>query len=134
MFKITKTFAFEAAHYLKNTANEGCKNVHGHSYKFKLVLCKPELDLYSMVVDFTVVGRIVKSVVLDNLDHRMLVPAEAKQVPSQFIVVMPPQPTAEVIAKWIYDRLKEYLPLLESVEVWETETSSAIYVGEEDSV
>jgi 6-pyruvoyltetrahydropterin/6-carboxytetrahydropterin synthase len=38
-------------------------------------------------------------------------------------------PTAEIIAVWIWDRLKPQLPLLKSIEVKETPTSGVIYAG-----
>jgi 6-pyruvoyltetrahydropterin/6-carboxytetrahydropterin synthase len=36
-------------------------------------------------------------------------------------------PTSENIAKYIYDQLKGGIPLLNSVTVWENNTSSATY-------
>jgi 6-pyruvoyltetrahydropterin/6-carboxytetrahydropterin synthase len=38
-------------------------------------------------------------------------------------------PTAEVIAVWIWNRLKPHLPLLKSIEVKETPTTGVVYYG-----
>ena len=57
--------------------------------------------------------------VRDRLDHYLLNEIEGLE-----------NPTAEMLAKWIYDELKPALPLLSSVIVRETCTSAAEYEGD----
>ena len=40
-------------------------------------------------------------------------------------------PTAEIIARWIWDRLKPELPILSKIEIGETCTSGCVYRGED---
>ena len=54
-----------------------------------------------------------------QLDHRLLNDLEGLE-----------NPTAEVLAKWIYDRLKPALPLLNCIRIHETCTTEAEYRGE----
>ena len=116
---LTKTIDFEAAHWLP-TFPEGhkCRRLHGHSFKIDVVIegevdpAKGFLQDFGEVKDAT--GPIRK-----QLDHYCLNDIEGLG-----------DPTAEMLAKWIYDRLKPNLPLLAAVRVRETCTSSAEYRGE----
>jgi len=116
---LTKTFRFEAAHWLP-TFPEGhkCRRMHGHSFYVDLVIegeIPPELGY---LIDF---GDIKKAwaPLETQLDHYCLNDIEGLE-----------NPTAELLAKWIYDRVKPALPLLSIVRVHETCTSSAEYRGE----
>ena len=66
-----------------------------------------ELNTDGMVIDFTHIKQVVK----DQLDHRNL------------NEVLPFNPTAENIARWICDQL----PTCYKVEVQESEGNTAIY-------
>lgn len=66
-----------------------------------------------MIEDFDVIKRIVRSHVVDILDHQNL---------SDFI----DNPTAEQIAMWIWRRLDDQLSGLDEIVLWETATSCAV--------
>lgn len=116
MFFVTKEFTFDAAHNLVKYHGK-CEKLHGHTYKFHVTVTG-EPDSEDMVIDFIELKKIVKSRVVDLLDHSYL---------NETIS----QPTAENIARWIFGQLAEDLknPRYElyEIKVWETPTSFATY-------
>ncbi|MFA9479637.1 6-carboxytetrahydropterin synthase QueD [Phycisphaerales bacterium AB-hyl4] len=115
---LTKSMDFEAAHFLP-TFPEGhkCRRMHGHSFKVEVVI-EGELDEEKgYLQDFGEVKAALKPI-HDALDHRLLNDIEGLS-----------NPTAELLAKWVYDQLKPTLPLLAAVRVRETCTSEAEYRG-----
>lgn len=115
---LTKSMDFEAAHFLP-TFPEGhkCRRMHGHSFKVEVII-EGELDEQKgYLQDFGEVKAALKPI-HDALDHRLLNDIDGLA-----------NPTAELLAKWIYDRLKPTLPLLAAVRVRETCTSEAAYRG-----
>jgi len=111
---IGREFSFDAAHKLE-WHNGKCKNLHGHTYKFE-VLIKGELNRAGIVLDFHELDEIVKDEILEILDHSYL---------NEIIE----NPTAEEIAIWIWNKLKEKLEGLYEVKIWESPKSFAIYRG-----
>lgn len=135
--RITKEFHFEMAHQLDGYDGL-CRNVHGHSYKLSVtVMGEPECDAsspkYGMVMDFSVLKRIVNEEVVDRLDHAILMRETSPNVVSmrsitERIVCVKYQPTCENMvvdfAERISRRLPEGVDLL-SVKLNETATSYA---------
>jgi len=116
---LTRTFRFEAAHWLP-TFPEGhkCRRMHGHSFHVDVVvegLVEPDKGY---LMDFADIGKAIDPV-RTQLDHYVLNEIQGLE-----------NPTAELLAKWIYDRLKPRLPLLGRVCVRETCTSAAEYRGD----
>ena len=114
--RITKSFTFDAAHWLPRVP-EGhkCGRMHGHTYQVILGLEGPVLGDMGWVQDFGDVKQAFKPL-LEAMDHRCL-----NEIPGL------ENPTAEVMAIWIYERLKAELPLLVDVTVCETPTAAAVY-------
>ncbi|MEX0746263.1 MAG: 6-carboxytetrahydropterin synthase QueD [Phycisphaeraceae bacterium] len=115
---LSKSIDFEAAHFLP-TFPEGhkCRRMHGHSFKADVVI-EGELDEErGYLQDFGEIKAALRPI-HDALDHRLLNDVEGLE-----------NPTAELLARWIYDRLKPALPLLHLVRVRETCTSAAEYRG-----
>src|SRR5690349_6079467 len=107
--RLSKSFRFEAAHSLP-TFPDGhkCRRLHGHSFRFDVVV-EGEVDpAKGYLIDY---GDIKKATepLLNRLDHYHLNHIEGLE-----------NPTSEVLAKWIYDRLKSSLPLLSAIIVYET--------------
>ena len=78
--RITKQFTFETAHALYGYDGK-CKNIHGHSYKLDVtVIGEPITDMNNvkcgMVIDFGDLKKIVKSEVVDTMDHAILLNKE----------------------------------------------------------
>jgi 6-pyruvoyltetrahydropterin/6-carboxytetrahydropterin synthase len=116
---IFKQFTFDSAHFLPNVP-EGhkCKNMHGHTYRLTVYISGKPDPLFAWVMDFGDIKKVVKSVV-DMLDHKVL-----NDIPGL------ENPTCEHIAIWIWDKVKEAIPTLSKIELYETPTSGVIYEGE----
>lgn len=116
--EIFREFRFEAAHRLPHVA-EGhkCARLHGHSFRVT-VSVRGEVGEHSgWVMDFAEV-RDAFAPVFEALDHRYLNEIEGLE-----------NPTSEVLAIWIWDRLAADLPGLAVVTVHETCTSGCRYEG-----
>lgn len=114
MFEVTKEFNFCAAHHLPN--HPTCGVVHGHNYRVLVTFASEKLDEMGMVADF---GHIKQSIdpIISRFDHSYL----NENMTNMLF------PTAEEIAKRIFDSVDHYPHLLKSVTVFETPTSSARY-------
>lgn len=118
-FQLQKTFKFEASHQLVHHDGK-CSRLHGHSFTLSVELSAEALQKggpgSNMVCDFGTVSKIVKPLLESHLDHYHL--NESLNTDS---------PTAEFIAKWVYERLEKDLPHLSAVLIKETTSSVAIY-------
>lgn len=133
MFRVTKEIHFCYGHRLLNYAGK-CRNLHGHNGTAVITLETPGLDRLGMVVDFSEIKRVIGRWIDDTLDHKMLLHRSDPVIPELLrhgepFVELDVNPTAENIAKLIYDRAVEHgLPVTE-VTLWETENSFATYRG-----
>lgn len=117
--EIFKEFTFDSAHYLPHVPEDHkCRRMHGHTYKVKIVLEGPLHPKLGWVEDFAALKEAWKPLE-KRLDHHTLNDIEGLE-----------NPTAEMIAIWIWDRLKTSLPLLSRIEVFETPTTGVVYRGE----
>ncbi len=115
MFRISKEFSFSASHIL-DCLGEGhpCARLHGHNYVVTVHLQSENLDEYGFVVDYRDL-QLVKDYIDNRLDHRHLND------------LFPFHPTAENIARHLYEQFRDSLPQMYAVEVSETPKTSAIY-------
>ena len=135
MITATKTVRFDAAHVLTN--HQGlCKNLHGHTYRVDVSVAQADGDARDMVIDFKDLKRIATEVVCDRFDHAFIYstasPGEREiasvvEKHGMRTVAIPFRSTAENLAKMFFADLKERIPGLSSVRVWETADSSAEY-------
>ncbi len=118
LIKLTKTFDFEAAHWLP-TFPEGhkCRRMHGHSFHVDVVVEGKVVEAKGYLIDYGEIKAAIEPV-KNQLDHYLLNEIEGLE-----------NPTAEMLAKWVFDRLKPALPLLKTIIVRETCTSAAEYNG-----
>lgn len=115
---IFKEITFDSAHYLTGVPEDHkCRGMHGHTYRLKIWL-KGQPNENGWVMDFAELKQILKPVV-DQLDHKLLNTVEGLE-----------NPTCELLAVWIWNRIKPQLPLLHRVELHETPTSGVVYEGE----
>jgi 6-pyruvoyltetrahydropterin/6-carboxytetrahydropterin synthase len=131
MFRVTKEIHFCYGHRLLNYAGK-CRHLHGHNGKAVITLETAALDPLGMVVDFSEIKRVLGKWIDDSLDHRMLLHRDDPIIPElrrhgELFVELDVNPTAENIAKMIFDYAVNHgLPVIE-VTLWETENSFATY-------
>ncbi len=116
---LTKDFTFEAAHWLP-TFPEGhkCRRMHGHSFRITVVVEGEVPEGAGYLIDYGIVKQAIKPIE-EQLDHRLLNEIDGLE-----------NPTAEMLSRWIWRRLKPNLPLLAAVRVHETCNNGCEYRGE----
>ncbi|MCF8366666.1 MAG: 6-carboxytetrahydropterin synthase [Bacteroidales bacterium] len=135
--RITKAYKFDMAHALPG--HDGlCKNIHGHSYELLVTLIgEPISDNDSpklgMVIDFKDLKSIIKGLIVDELDHSMILRTDAPDDLIQImkknyerIILVDYQPTSENMIIDFAERIKAALPesvKLHHLKLWETVTS-----------
>ena len=92
MLYISREFTFDAAHKIVDYQGK-CENLHGHTYKL-IVTVQGELKRDGMVLDFSILKKIVEENIISVLDHKYLNELFDK-------------PTTEIIAQWIFDKLSQ---------------------------
>ncbi len=111
---------FSAAHRLLSAGGK-CAELHGHNWKVEIQVWAEELDESGMAIDFHDLKAMTREIV-EGLDRRYLNDLPAFQRRS---------PTAENIARYIYEGLAERLGTeraeMDQVRVWESETTAATY-------
>jgi 6-pyruvoyltetrahydropterin/6-carboxytetrahydropterin synthase len=131
MYRVTREIGFCYGHRLLDYDGK-CKHLHGHNGKAVLTFEAPALDESGMVLDFSRIKQIVNKWIDDNLDHRMLLHKDDPYLPflrqqNEPVFVMNVNPTAENIARLIFDfALDQGLPIAE-VRLWETDSCFAMY-------
>jgi 6-pyruvoyltetrahydropterin/6-carboxytetrahydropterin synthase len=113
--QVRRRFRFEAAHELPRHPGK-CRNLHGHSYELFVIVDGPVDPESGMVVDFSDLKKMVRREVVDPLDHKYL---------NDLIE----NPTAELVAVWIWNRLAPELAGLVEIELRETEDCGVVYRG-----
>lgn len=131
MFRVTREIKFCYGHRLLNYDGK-CKHLHGHNGLAIIVIEAPQLDHLGMVMDFSDIKRVVNTWIDENLDHRMILHRDDPILPTlrqmgEPCYVVDVNPTAENIAKLIFDFVKgEGFPVTE-VRLWETDSCYATY-------
>src|SRR3954463_2489607 len=133
MYRVTREIEFCYGHRLLNYEGK-CRHLHGHNGRAVITLEAPDLDDRGMLVDFGDIKREVQRWIDENLDPTLLLRRDAPILPvlqarGERVFVMDVNPTAENIARLIFDHAVEAgLPVRE-VLVWETEKCHASYSG-----
>ncbi len=131
MFRVTKDIHFCYGHRLLNYAGK-CRHLHGHNGRASITLEAESLDALGMVVDFSEVKRVIGRWIDESLDHRMILHDADPIIPELLrqgepFATLSANPTAENIARLIFERTAaQGLPVIE-VTLWETESSFATY-------
>ena len=116
---IFKKFSFDSAHFLPHVPpGHKCQRMHGHTFQVEIHVQGPLQPATGWVMDFADIKQAFKPL-LDQLDHRVL-----NDIPGL------ENPTSEVLAQWIWGKLKPTLPNLSKLIVWETCTAGCVYQGD----
>lgn len=163
MPQVTRKIEFDAGHRV--LGHEGkCAHLHGHRYVAEVTVKSLGLDSISRVVDFSVVKKLVGDWVDENWDHNILLnqndplilmweelygvnTGDKKQTHEwrrevfggrqPFIVPNNQNPTAEVIAKLLFEKATELMTLagaelyVYKVRIYETPNCWADYSMQE---
>jgi 6-pyruvoyltetrahydropterin/6-carboxytetrahydropterin synthase len=133
MFRATKELSFCYGHRLLNYDGK-CRYLHGHNGRAVVTVETESLDSLGMVVDFSQLKRVLGGWIDEALDHKMILHRDDPVIPElrrqgEPFLTLDVNPTAENIAKLIFDTARrEGLPVVE-VTLWETENSFATYRG-----
>jgi len=131
MFSVTREITFCYGHRLLDY-NGKCRHLHGHNGKAVITLASPTLDSLGMVLDFSRLKRIVGGWIDETLDHKMILHKDDPLLPllqqqGEPVFVVDVNPTAENIARLIFEyTAAQGFPVVE-VRLWETETCYASY-------
>lgn len=131
MYRVSKSVAFCYGHRLLDYAGK-CRHLHGHNARAVITLESAELDDCGMVEDFSGVKRLVWDWLDSEIDHTLLLHRDdpllsVLQSAGERVLVTEENPTAEVIARMIFDYVADKgYPVIEVV-LWETDTSYASY-------
>lgn len=91
IYCISKQLEIAGCHHLQLSYESKCQRVHGHNWLVTVFLASSELNADGMVVDYNY----IKHVIHDYLDH------------GDFNELLPFNPTAENIARWVVDQLPQ---------------------------
>ncbi|MDO4291014.1 MAG: 6-carboxytetrahydropterin synthase [Eggerthellaceae bacterium] len=139
MYGLKTESSFDAAHFLTDYYGK-CENLHGHRWRVVAYLEQDELQkagtCKDMVVDFGVFKRALRELT-EELDHTFIV-EDGSLAPDTLacleregftLSIMPFRTTAENLARWFFDRLRERGLPTAQVDVYETPNNCAIYRG-----
>ncbi|MCX7846411.1 MAG: 6-carboxytetrahydropterin synthase [bacterium] len=123
MYFIRVQDEFSAAHAL--TFPDGRRErLHGHNWRVEAVIACSHLDPTGLGVDFELVQQLLHQLLDSELDHRNL---------NNIAALNQPNPTTELVARWIADRLSAALATaapsacLHSLTLWESPTCAVTY-------
>ena len=143
--KIGKVIQWDMGHRVLNHRSI-CKGLHGHRYKAEICV-EGELIEQSgaseegMVIDFADIKRTAQKLIQEELDHAFMVWDQDKELLEFFKhskghkpVIVSFTPTAENVAVYIFHILKDKFSdvyktglHLQSIKLWETPSSYALY-------
>ncbi len=126
-----------------------CKGLHGHRYKAEIcvegnLIEEKGASEEGMVIDFADIKKVAQKFIQEELDHAFMVWDRDHELLEFFKssqghkpVIVPFTPTAENVAAYIFNELKDKFTdvfqtglKLQSVKLWETPSSYALYDGE----
>lgn len=116
--RLEKTFTFEAAHWLPHFPDgHKCRRLHGHSFRIDVVVAGEVDPRTGVLLDYGDIKAAYEPL-RRQLDHYCLNEIDGLA-----------NPTSELLAAWIWERLAPGLPQLAEIIVHETCTSRCSYRG-----
>jgi 6-pyruvoyltetrahydropterin/6-carboxytetrahydropterin synthase len=136
MYRVTREIHFCYGHRLLNYDGK-CRHLHGHNGRAVITLAAAQLDGLGMVIDFSRIKHVVSTWIDATLDHKMLLHRDDPVLPflrqqGEPVYVMDVNPTAENIARLIFDFTRgQGFPVV-GVQLWETDSCYATYAIGDD--
>ena len=143
--KIGKVIQWDIGHRVFNHRSV-CKGLHGHRYKAEIcvegkLIEEKGASEEGMVIDFADIKKVAQKFIQEELDHAFMVWDRDHELLEFFKssqghkpVIVPFTPTAENVAAYIFNKLKDKFTdvfktglKLQSVKLWETPSSYALY-------
>ena len=121
MYTLSVETMISTAHRLRDYDGP-CARIHGHNWKIRLEVKATVTDDKGIVLDFTTLEQNLQQVT-SSYDHQLINDV------SPFDVL---NPTAENLAKHIYDQVEKLLPAqirMKKISVWETDRYMVSYEG-----
>ncbi len=131
MYQVTQEIDFCYGHRLLNYSGK-CRHLHGHNGRAVIVMAGDSLDERGMLVDFTEIKSSLRSWIDRTLDHRMILHRDDPAIAAlaelgEPVYLIDSNPTAENIARLIYEEARKHqFPVVE-VSLWESARSCATY-------
>lgn len=133
MYRVNKSIHFCYGHRLLNYDGK-CRHLHGHNGQVDIELQGEKLDDRGMLTDFGEIKSVMKKWIDENLDHRMILRRDDPAVESLLdqnepLFLIDENPTAETLARLIFDETQRQGFPVVRVVLWETPDSFAVYSG-----
>ena len=131
MFTVARDFSFSYGH--RQYRYEGkCQRLHGHNAEVRVEIAVDELNSQGMALDFVQLKAIIGRWIDEELDHRVILSKDdplAKSLADagEPVVLVDGNPTAELLARLIYEYVVSQGLNAKSVEFWETKNCRAVY-------
>jgi len=129
---------FDAGHRLLKYKGK-CEAPHGHTFKAEIMLSSEKIEQMGFVIDFVELRDKVGKWVDENWDHAFLVNGQDEELlralnmlkEKKIFAFHNQNPTAEVMAKYLYDHVRRlYGSLISKVRIWESPNQYAEYFEE----
>lgn len=130
-YRVTKRFSFCYGHRLMDY-DGNCRHPHGHNARVEVDLASARLDRRGMVVDFHDLKASLRGWIDATLDHRMILRRDDPMIGilrgmGEPFYAMPLNPTAENLARLVYERARLAGLPVARVTFWETDDNCAVY-------
>lgn len=118
MFELTVRSDFSSAHFLRDYEGK-CRNLHGHTWQVAVTVSGDKLNAVGVMADFVGMKEHLNSI-LARLDHACL---------NDLDFFKTNNPTAENLARFIYQEYKRLIAPVRivKVQVWESDKADVVY-------
>ncbi len=131
MFKVAKMIYFNYGHRLLG-GHDKCSHLHGHSARVEIEMTSPKLNPKGMVVDFFDIRKTIGAWIEKNLDHKMILCdkdplLQVLRKAGEPVIPVKENPTAEFLARRIFQEAKRMKLPVSKVTLWENQDSFAVF-------
>src|SRR3989338_5956888 len=130
MFRVMREIHFSYGHRLLNHPGK-CARLHGHNGRLVVEVSSQKLNPQGMVMDFYQIREAIETWINQTIDHKTILCendplVSVLQKAGEELVLTKENPTAEILAKWIFDEARKMQLPVSRVTLWETEDSAAV--------